>query len=74
MDVPVTLSTVWTGPAGFMTTTIAQPVMGSTTNYTSAVVVASIGSNQSGTTVTDGTVSSFYTDSVEYSAILKITI
>lgn len=48
VDVPVTVSTAWTGPAGFTTTTIAQPVMGTTTNYTSAVVVASIGSSQSG--------------------------
>ena len=68
-------SLVWTGPAGFMTTTIAQPVMGSTTNYTSAAVVVSIGSNESGNyscTVNDGTVSSFYVDSVEYSAILLV--
>ena len=34
VDVPVMVSIVWTGPVGFTATNIAQPVMGSTTNYT----------------------------------------
>ena len=36
VDVPVTVTTEWTGPAGFMTSNTAQPVMGSEpTTYTS---------------------------------------
>ena len=48
VDVPVTVNTVWTGPAGFSTTNTAQPVMGSTTTYTSTVIVHSFGKNQNG--------------------------
>ena len=48
VDVPVTVNTVWTGPDGFMTTNTAQPVMGSTTTYTSTAMVSSFGRDQSG--------------------------
>ena len=48
VDVPVTVTTMWTGPAWFITTNTAQPVMGSTTTYTSTVMVNSVGRNQSG--------------------------
>ena len=48
VDVPVTVTTVWTGPAGFMTTNTAQPVMGSTTTYTSTAMVSSFGRSDSG--------------------------
>ena len=48
VDVPVTVNTVWTGPDGFMTTNTSQPVMGSTTTYTSTMIVTSFGRNQSG--------------------------
>ena len=48
VDVPVTVNTVWTAPAGFMTTNTAQPVMGSTTTYTSTAMVSSFGRDQSG--------------------------
>ena len=41
VDVPVTVNTVWTDPYGFMTSNNAQPVMGSTTTYTSTVMVSS---------------------------------
>ena len=43
VDVPVTVTTVWTGPAGFMTTNTAHPVMGSTTTYSSTIMVSSFG-------------------------------
>ena len=58
MVVPVTVNTVWTGPAGFSTTNTAQPVMGSTTIYTSAAVVRSFERDQSGNYTCTATVSS----------------
>ena len=48
VDVPVTVNTVWTGPAGFISGNIAQPVIQSTTTYSSTAVVGSFGRNQSG--------------------------
>ena len=39
VDVAVTVTTVLTGPAGFVTTNTAQPVMGSTTNHTSTAMI-----------------------------------
>ena len=51
VDVPVTVTTEWTGPAGFMTSNTAQPVMGSNpTTYTSTAMVSSSrsGRDQSG--------------------------
>ena len=48
VDVPVIVTTEWTGPDGFMTTNTAQPLMGSTTNYTSVAMISSFGRNQSG--------------------------
>lgn len=50
VDVPVIVTTVWTGPNGFRTTinNTSQPAMGSNTSYTSAVTVRSFGRMQSG--------------------------
>ena len=48
VNVEVAVGTVWTGPAGFMTTNTAQPVMGSTTTYTSTAMVSSFGRDKSG--------------------------
>ena len=58
VDVPVTVNTVWTRPDGFMTTNTAQPVMGSTSNYTSTMTVDSFGRDQSGNYACDATVTS----------------
>ena len=58
VDVPVTVNTVWTGPYGFMTTNTAQPVMGSTTTYTSTAMVSSFGRDQSGDYTCTATVNS----------------
>ena len=42
VDVPVTVTTEWTGPEGFMTSNTAQQVSGSrTTTYTSTAMVSS---------------------------------
>ena len=70
VDVPVTVNTVWTGPNGFMTTNIAQSVMGINTTYTSTAMVNSFGRNQSGNytctaTVSSLTTSPFLMDSVQ---------
>ena len=58
MDVPVTVNTVWTGPDRFMVTNTAQPVMGSTTTYTSTAMVTSFGRDQSGVYTCTANVSS----------------
>ena len=47
VDVPVSVNTVWTGPDGFMTTVTAQH-MGSTTAYTSTIMVTSFGREKFG--------------------------
>ena len=76
VDVPVTVTTVWTGPAGFMTTTTAQPVMGSTTTYTSTAMVSSLGRDQSGDYTCVATVnstSSFIHSSMK-SASTRVTV
>ena len=53
------VNTVWTGPDGFMSIIIAQPVnMGSTTTYTSTAMVSSFGRDQSGVYTCTATVSS----------------
>ena len=48
VDIPVTVNTVWTGPARFSTTNTAQAMAGSTTTYTSTALVSSFGKDQSG--------------------------
>ena len=48
VDLPVTVNIVWTGPDEYMTTNTAQPVIGSTTTYTSTAMVNSIGRAESG--------------------------
>ena len=48
VDVPVTVNTVLNRPEGFMPASIAQPVMGSSTNYTSTFLISSFGRSNSG--------------------------
>ena len=72
VDVHVTVITVWTGPAGFMINNTAQPVMGSTTTYTSRAMVRPFGTAQSGNYTCTATlrpqqISSYLTGSVELS-------
>ena len=57
VNVEVDVNTAWTGPDGFMTTNTAQPVMESTTTYTSTAMVSSFGRNQSGNYTCTATVS-----------------
>ena len=73
----VTVNTVWTGPDGFMTTNIAQPVMGSTTTYTSTATISSFGRDQSGNYTCAATVSStssFITSSGPQSGRARVTV
>ena len=58
VDIPVTVITVWTGPAGFMTTNTAQPVVGNTTFYISMVIINLFGRNNSGVYTCRATISS----------------
>ena len=77
VDVPVTVNTVWTGPDEFMTANTAQPVMGSTTTYTSTAMVSSFGRDQSGNYTCTATVSStaqFINDSELRSGIARVSV
>ena len=78
LNIPVTVITEWTGPAGFMTTNTAQPVVGNGMLYTSTVMVGSFGRNQSGIYTCRATISSvslnpFISDSVT-STSTRVTI
>ena len=73
VDVPVTVTTKWSGPDGFMTTNTAQPVIGNpTATYSSTAVVSSSGIEQSGNytckAIVRATMSSSLIDSVGYSS------
>ena len=77
VNIPVTVITVWTGPAGFMTTTTTQSIMGSTINYTSTAVIGSFGRDESGAytcTATATTTSSFLRNSASHSGTAAITV
>ena len=77
VNVQVIVNTEWTGPDGFMTTNTAQPVMGSTTTYTSTATVSSFGRGQSGVytcTATVSSTSSFLTDSGSQSGTARVTV
>ena len=57
VDVPVTVNTVLTTDEGFMRTSTAQPVMGSSTNYASTFVISSFGRSNSGNYICSATIS-----------------
>ena len=58
VNAPVTVTTAWTGPDRFMTINAAQPVMESTTTYTSTAMVSSFRRDQSGVYTCTATVNS----------------
>ena len=79
VDVSVIVNTVWTGPAGFMTTNTAQPVMGSNTTHTSTAMVHSFGRDQSGQYICTAHVTSLHnsqytTDSTTVYGAAQVTI
>ena len=75
VDIPVTVNTVWTGPAGFSTNITAQPVTGSTTTYTSTAIVRSFEREQSGNYTCRATLTfeSSFVDATPKSGIIFIT-
>ena len=78
VDIPVTVVTEWTGPAGFVTTNTAQPVVANTTLYTSTVIISSFGRDNSGIYTCRATISSttrnpFVRDSVTLSSY-RVTV
>ena len=79
VDLEVTVTTMWTGPAGFMTTNTAQPVMGSTTNYTSTAMVSPFGRDQSGNyscraTFRSTSLNTFLTGSAGLTGMARVTV
>ena len=80
VDVPVTVTTEWTGPAGFMTSNIAHQTIGTPTiNYTSTAMVSSStsGREQMGSYTCKATVravSSSLLDSVGYSSSSRVIV
>ena len=77
VDVPLTVNTVWTGPAGFSTTNTAQAMAESTTTYTSTAMVSSFGRNESGNYSCVANVSSmsqFLFDSDEQITTSRVTV
>ena len=78
-DVPVTVTTEWTGPDEFSETTsdTAQPVMGSNTIYTSTAMISSFGRGKSGSykcIVNVSSVSPFITGSDSKSRAANVSV
>ena len=78
VDVPVTVNTVWTGPDNFNRNVMAQQ-MGSTTTYTSTVMVSLFGRDQSGEYTCTATVrlaspSPFIMNSMSSSSTRRVTV
>ena len=77
VNIPVTVMTEWTGPAGFAVNITAQPIEGSTMNYTSTAVVDSLGRNESGVYTCMATIittSPFLRDSASNNGTARITV
>ena len=77
VNIPVTVVTEWTGPAGLMITNTGQSIMSSTINYISTVAVGSFGKDESGLytcKATATTTSSFLRDSASRSGTATITV
>ena len=77
VNIPVTVVTDWSGPAGFTTNNTAQPIVGSTINYTSTAVIDSFGRDESGEytcTATATTTSAFLGASGSRSRTTAITV
>ena len=76
VNVPVTVNTEWTGPDNFNRNIMAQQ-MGSTTTYTSTVMVRSFGRDQSGNYTCTATVRSnspYIGDSTSQSSTQIVTV
>ena len=75
VDVPVTVNTVWTGPAG-VTLSPTDPLMENTTRYTSTAMVSFFGRDQSGVYTCEANISSdtLITSSTAVSGTNRITV
>ena len=77
VDVPVTINTVLTTDEGFARVSTAQPVMGSSTNYTSTFLISSFGRSNSGLYVCSATVSllshAYISDSSAATHLVRVT-
>ena len=58
VDVPVTVNTVWTGPAGFTTTNTTWPIVGNSTTHICTTTISSFRREQSGAYACTVTISS----------------
>ena len=77
VNIPVTVMTEWTGPAGFAANITAQPMEGSTMNYASTAEVDSLERNESGVytcMATITTTSPFLRDSASNNRTARITV
>ena len=77
VNVPVTVVTEWTGPAGFIINNTAQSIMSSIINYTSTIAVDSFGRDESGIytcEATATTTSTFLKDSASHNGTFRITV
>ena len=77
VDIPVTVNTVLTTDEGFTHTSTAQPVMGSSTNYTTTFIINSFGRSNSGLYICSATISlpsnAYISDSSAASHSLRVT-
>ena len=77
IDVPVIVNTVLTTDEGFMRTSTARPVMGSSTNYTSTLTISLFGRSDSGLYSCSATVSlpsnEYINDSSTATHLVKVT-
>ena len=79
VDVLVTVTTVWTGPDGFMSTNVANPTPSRATpgTVTHFIMISSLGRSQSGNytcTVYVSSPSSMIEDSNIISVVRKLTV
>ena len=77
VDVPVTVNTALSTPQGFTTTSNAQPVMGSSTNYATISTISSFMRSDSGLYLCEATVSlpsnAYISDSRTVSHSVRVT-
>ena len=71
VNIPVSVNTVLTGPAGFKTTNISQPVIGGITTYTTTATISSLERNQSGNYTCTATLNSMLSNTYVISSSTK---
>ena len=74
LESPVTVNVVWTGPAGFVTANIAQPIGNMYTTYISTVTINPLGREHSGNYTCTATSSSTSLQATRTSGSLRVTV